>query len=174
MKLYRKAISEQDALYVSAVRQTCSDPIIRRRYDVLWLRSRGFTIRQSAHFLDISEGTVRNILELYFDGGLTAIQHREPYRPQSSLWPLRFQILALFKVQIPHTIVDATTSINKAFGLSLSHDAIRAFLIRLGYRPLKTGVRPRQGDPEEQAEFLKKTRTRAKRSRTRQPRSVVC
>src|SRR5256886_16541956 len=89
---------------------------------------------------------------------MEALKQLNFYRPQSLLSEQCETIEAHLWAHPPHTINEAISVIEALTGIRRSPTQVRLFLKHLGLRCLKLGLRPAQGDPQEQQGIQKTVR----------------
>ena len=132
-------------------------PIVRRRMAVLRFRSLGKTITEIAELVGCAENTVRSALDLFAQGGLSAVETVEVPAPSSALEPFREQLRQEFSARPARSVNEARKTIAKLTGVELKNEAIRVFMHSLGMEYRKVGAVPSKADPDRQEEFKKKS-----------------
>jgi len=136
-------------------------PIIRKRAEVLYLKSFEFQHNQILKIARISEPTLAGYLNDYLAGGIEKLKEINYYQPKSELDAYTEEIKKKFEEQPPQTAAEAAQKIEEICGIKRSPTQIREFLKRIGLKIRKVGYVPgKQSDPEkqkEQEEFKKKT-----------------
>ena len=129
-------------------------PRVRRRMDVLWLKSQGLAHQDIARLAGVSPKTLRSSFRDYLEGGLAGLKVLRFRRPQSE-WVAHQQIIeAYFRDHPPASINEAIAAIRELTGLTRSPTPVRLFLkAKCGMKRLKTGVLPAKADPALQAAF---------------------
>ena len=103
--------------------------------------------------------TIRSHLHTFKNGGIEALKHREPYRPQGKLDEHKQSIEQEFREHPPASIKEACERIFKLTGIRRSDTRVEVFVKRLGMSFRKTGCVPAKADLAAQEEFLKKSET---------------
>lgn len=132
-------------------------PRVRKKFEVVWLKSQDLPHYQIARLADVSNKTLHSYLQEYAEGGLAKLKEVAFYRPQSQLVAHQRTIETHFRACPPATVNEARHRIAELTGLKRSPTAIRTFLKRCGLKRLKTGVLPAKAKPEVQEEFKKNT-----------------
>ncbi len=136
------------------------DPRVRRKLQVVWLKSHGLAHRQIAALAGVSSRTVQRYLNTYLDGGIEALR-QNGYRGQpSQLNAHGSKVKASLEQHPPSTIHEASHQITQLTGLRRGPTQVRAFLKRLGLRRRKLGGVPGKLDQakhQQQREFLEQT-----------------
>jgi transposase len=139
-----------------------SDPGVRRRMEMLWLKAHGEGHQRIAELSGLSRPTVQRVLDKYKEGGLAAAQAYHWHTPVSVLMEHQATLAAEFERQPPHTASEACLRIEQLTGVKRGPTQVRQFLHdELGLRWRKTAaipVPPKQTLAEHaahQAAFLK-------------------
>lgn len=136
-------------------------PRVRRKMDVLWLKSQGLAHQDIARLAGVSPKTLRSYFRDYRKGGIAALKVLHFRRPQSELVVHQQTIEAYFRDHPPASINEAIAAIRELTGLTRSPTQVRMFLKdRCGMKRLKTGVLPAKADPAVQATFKKNSSNR--------------
>ena len=101
--------------------------------------------------------TIQSHLHLFKNGGIEALKHREPYRPQGVLDEHKQSLEEKFRERPPVSIKEACERIFKLPGIRRSDTRVEVFVKRLGLKFRKPGGIPAEANLVEQEEFLKKT-----------------
>lgn len=133
-------------------------PRVRRRMDVLWLKSQGLAHQDIARLAGVSPKTLRSYFQDYQAGGIAGLKVLRFRRPQSERVAHQPAIEAYFRDHPPASISEAIAAIRELTGLTRSPTQVRMFLKdKCGMKRLKTGVLPAKADPALQAAFKKKS-----------------
>lgn len=143
--------SEIDALHEG--RFDHSNKQVRKKMEVLYLKSQGIPHGQICKLMRISENTLLAYFQEFNDNGITNLTGKNGYRPQSELDAFTDEIKTEFKTNPPSTINEAIDRIGKLTGLQRKPTQVRHFLKSIGMRLLKVGMVPAKADPKKQAEF---------------------
>jgi transposase len=81
----RLTFTETEAQTLSYERFYHSHPRVRRKMEVLWLKSQGFAHKDSAQLVGVSGKTLRSYLQQYVDGGIEGLKELHFRQPQSEL-----------------------------------------------------------------------------------------
>ena len=111
-------------------------------------------LKEVATELGMSRNTVARVLDGYLKNGIDAVLYDGHMGRTSCLDAFRDDIADLFLEMPPLTVKEATRTINENLNLDLSQKAVRRWLKKNGYRPLKPRSIPAKADPEEQYRFL--------------------
>lgn len=134
-----------------------SHPHVRQKMEVLWLKSQGLPHREIARLAGVSENTMRSYLQEYAQGDLARLREVRCYRPQSALDEHQVALKAYFRRHPPATVNEARAKIAELTGITRSPTQVREWMKHCGMRCRKIGVLPAKGDPDEQAEYQKKS-----------------
>ncbi len=131
-------------------------PRVRRRCEVVYLKSLEFSHRDIGHLVGISQPTLRSYLKMYKSGGIEKLKELNFYRPVSKLEAHREKLKDEFTKRPPKSINEAKKRIEKLTGILRSPTQIRQFIKKLGLKRLKVGQIPAKADPEKQKIFSRK------------------
>lgn len=131
------------------------DPRVQQKMEVLLLKSQGLPHHQICSIVGISEGTLRNYLREYLEGGIERLKQFRWGRPQSELEQHRKGLEAYFEKHPPATLKEAAAKIEQLTGIKRGITQVRQFLQSLGLRCLKVGAIPAKVDVEKQERFKK-------------------
>jgi len=148
--MIRLELSPQDINKIKRLRNEHPHPRVRKRLDVLWLKSQGLRHQEICRLTGVSNNTLCNYLRMYQSGGeseLTAIRF---YTPTSELDQHGHRLEHFFREHPPASLNEAAEKIHELTGLKRSPSAVGRFLRSLGMRPRKVGAIPSKADPEEQ------------------------
>ena len=130
-------------------------PLVKRRMEVLWLKSQGLPHKQISKLAGVCDNALTKYLRLYRDGGLDEVRKVNFYRPKSELEKHRDAIEQRFREYPVATIAEAAAKIEELTGIHRSTTQVRVFLRKLGMRHRKVGSVPAGADPDAQAHFKK-------------------
>ena len=102
--------------------------IVRRRMQVLLLKSQGVLHKEIAEILDISETTVRTYLDLYLSGGLEALKCLHYQGQPSQLHHQKDEIVLALEADPPATMKEAQATIKAVTSLERSLPQVSEFL----------------------------------------------
>ncbi len=88
-----------------------SHPRVRRKIDVLWLKSQGLAHQDIARLAGASAKTLRSYFRDYREGGVAGLKGRRFRRPQSELMAQQQTIEAYFRDPPPAGINEASAAI---------------------------------------------------------------
>ena len=149
-------ISAADSAYANYERFHYPDPRIQKRFHVLWLKSQGYSNVDISNIIDIHRNTVKAYLDLYELSGIERLKQFQYKTPLSELDDYKTSIEVYFRKYPPVSVKQARHEIKRMTGIERSLTRTRAFLKRLGMKPLKTGHIPAKADPVKQKEFVQK------------------
>ncbi len=170
--MLRLTFTEAEAKALKDERFHHPHPHVRRKMEVLWLKSQGLAHQDIAQLAGVSGKTLRSYLQQYVGGGVAGLKELHFRRPQSELVAHQETIAAHFLAHPPASINEAVDTIRRLTGLSRSPTQVRLFLReKCGLKRLKTGTLPAKADPEVQEAFKKNTSNHAwlKRKRANVP-----
>jgi len=133
------------------------DPLVQKRALCLHMKVLNFEHEAIAKVLGCNRGTVANYLDLFESAGyqgLTCIAYNNPV---SDLDAHQLTVEASFLKQPPRSVKEAAHRIKELTGVDRSPSRIRAFLHRIGMKPLRTGQIPAKANVEEQQKFHDET-----------------
>ncbi|WP_154724314.1 hypothetical protein [Thiothrix nivea] len=125
----------------------------------MWLKSQGLAHGEIERLAQVSSTTVTRYLKRYQQGGVTALEQMDFYRPVSQLEPFREQLKSHFERHPPTRITQAIAEIHRLTGIGLKQEAVRMFLHSLGLSVRKVGMIPAKADPTVQDTFKKRVGT---------------
>jgi transposase len=152
--MIRIEFSEQDLKNIQRLRYAHPHPRVRRRMEVLWLKSQGLAHQEICRLADVSSNTLRQYLRVFQTGGLKQSMELNFYAPTSELEHHRFQLAAYFREHPPATLKEAAAKILELTGIKRSPSAVGRFLNSLGMAPRRVGTIPSKADPEAQEHFF--------------------
>jgi transposase len=144
---------EQDLRRIKQLRYDHPHPRVRKRMDVLWLKSQGLPHEAICRLTDICGNTLREYLRRYQSGGLESVMELNFYAPTSELERHRDRLETHFREHPPATIKEAMAKIQELTEIKRSPSAVGRFLNSLGMAPRKVGSIPSKADPDAQAAF---------------------
>jgi len=142
---------EKNTLYFN--RYNHANPQVRRKIDVVWLKSNGLSNKEITKLVRVTENTVRNYLHQYLEGGISRLCEVRYHRPQSELDKHEDLLTDCFVENPPATANEARAIIIEQTGIKRSTTQVRQFMKRLGMRPRKTKILPAKAQPEKQESF---------------------
>ena len=151
--MIRIDFSEQDIKKIKQLRYDDPHPRVRKKMDVLWLKSQGLPHKEICRLTGISSNTLRKYLRMFQSGGVEKLREMNFYAPTSELEQHRDRLEAYFRKHPPATIKEAMVKIEELTAIKRSPSAVGRFLSSLGMRPRKVGAIPSKADPEEQENF---------------------
>jgi transposase len=151
--MIRIDFSQHDIRKIKQLRCDNPHPRVRKRMDVLWLKSQGLPHQEICRLTGISSSTLCKYLRIFQSGGVEKLMEMNFYAPTSELEKHRHRLEAYFREHPPATINEAMVKIQEFTGIKRSPSAVGRFLSSLGMRPRKVGAVPSKADPEEQENF---------------------
>lgn len=133
------------------------DPLVQKRALCLHMKALDFEHAAIAKVLGCNRGTVANYLDLYESGGYEGLCRIAYNTPRSDLDAHRLSVEASLRQQPPRSIKEATHRIKELTGVERSPSRVRAFLHRIGMKPLRTGQIPAKADAQVQQKFHDET-----------------
>jgi transposase len=133
------------------------DPMVMKRCETVYLKAKKLKPGQIRELTGFNVNTIRSQLHFFKNGGLKALKHREPRRPQGELDEHKPSIEQEFRERPPASIKEAGERIFKLTGIRRSDTRVEVFVKRLGMTFRKTGGVPAKADLVAQDEFLKKS-----------------
>jgi transposase len=151
--MIRIEFSEQDLKTIQKLRYAHPHPRVRRRMEVLWLKSQGLAHLEICRLAGISSNTLRQYLGMFQSGGIKKLTELNFYAPISELEQHRDRLEGHFRAHPPATINEAAAMIEELTGIKRSPSTVGRFLNSLGMAPRRVGTLPSKADPEEQEHF---------------------
>ncbi len=156
--MLRLAFTKEQARFLGSQRFSHPHPRVRRKLEVLWLKSQGLAHQEIARLAGVTGKTVRRYFHEYVDGGFAGLSELHFRKPQSELVAHQEKIAAHFRDHPPASINEAIAAIRDLTGLTRSPTQVRHFLKeKCGMKRLKTGTLPAKADPDAQDAFKKKS-----------------
>lgn len=128
-------------------------PIIRKKCEVLYLKSQDFRHKEIQKIMGISHGTVTSYVKICKEGGMEALKKSDWNGQPSRLRSHEEQIKASFAKKPVRTLKEAKARIKELTNTELSLTQIREFLIRIGIRRRKVRQIPDKTDIKQQERF---------------------
>ena len=147
--------SETEVEILNRERYHHPHPKVRKKMEVLYLKSQQFQHQQIRQICGISKTTLSKYLKQYQASGIKGLKQLK-YRGQPSQLHQHTEILqAHFEKHPPATAAQAQVVIEELTGLKRSPTQIKIYLKSLGLRYRKSGVVPgKANDPDKQAEQI--------------------
>jgi transposase len=152
--MIRIEFAEQDLKKIKQLRYQHPHPRVRKRMEVLWLKSQGLAHQEICRLADTSSNTLRQYLRMFQSGGVKKLTELNFYGPTSELQRHRYRLEAYFREHPPSTINEAAAKIQELTGIKRSPSAVGKFLNSLGMAPRRVGTIPAKADPQKQERFL--------------------
>ena len=151
------SISETELKEIEYQRYHHPHPRVQRKMEALFLKAKGLPHHQIAELVGVCDNTLCSYFKQYQQGGVAALQHIQFYRPASQLQDHAQSLEAYFLAHPPVSLPQAAARIEELTGLKRSPTQVGIFLKKLGLKRLKTYSVPAKFDPQQQAEFKKKS-----------------
>jgi transposase len=129
---------------------------IRRRCEVVWLKSQGFKNKEIEKITGVTHGTVTNYLRIYRDSGISGLKTSNYKGQPSKLHAYTELIKDSLEKKPPGSVKEAKERIKEITGLELSLTQIKYFMDSLGFKRRKVKQIPDKTDAEKQEIFKKK------------------
>ena len=161
--MYSPDISQADAVSAKYYKKHASNPIIRDRMNVIYLRSKGLGPGACAIAAGVSPNSVTRWTKTYLAGGIKALLHFAYYRPKSDLHGFVELIKSNFDDSPPRSIGEARKRVFELTGLKRGITQIRQFVKNVlnfryrKYRPLPGGKKTMAELIDLQADFMMNT-----------------
>jgi len=107
-----------------------------------------------SRIVGVGKRQIYNCRKAYESGGVAAITADTRYRPESELEACKDMIKEDLTARPVATAAEARERIKYLTGIHRSPTQVRAFMHRLGLKPLKAAAIPAKADPAVQSEFL--------------------
>jgi transposase len=154
------AFSQEDIETLFRERYTHPHPRIQKRLEAMYLKSQGLSHGEIVRLVKISYVSLAQWIQLYREGGITALKLLRYKGRDASLAPHRVSIEEYLRKNPPTSVKDACSKIEKLTGVRRSVTPVRNFLKSMGMSFRKTGNVPKKADPVKQEEFKKKASSR--------------
>ena len=109
--MIRVPIPAADMTMLQEERYSRLHPRVQRKLHALYLVGLGYPRHDVARVVGVSEGTVRNYIHAYEQGGLEALRQFNPHPTSAALNGYTDTIRQAFIDQPPHTVQEAITRI---------------------------------------------------------------
>jgi hypothetical protein len=90
--MIRIEFSEQDRKDIQRLRYEHPHPRVRRRMEVLWLKSLGVAHQEICRLAQVSGNTLREYLRMFQSGGVRKLMELNFYAPTSELEQYRYKL----------------------------------------------------------------------------------
>jgi len=154
--MLRANYTEEEQNTFQQLRYSYPDARIMRRFEILWLHARGKFAPEIATLVQQNPRTVRDVINMYKNGGLKLVTTIDSNRPTSDLEKYQTSIIEEFTLRPPATAKEAAARIEKLTGIKRSPERVRIFMANMGMKFRKTAAIPAKADLEKQEEFKKK------------------
>lgn len=127
---------------------------VRKCMDTLYWTSQGYSRLEVSQMSGVHRNSIVNYIKAYQSGGLKQLQTFHYKGPDSRLKGHKLSIAEYFKIHPPRSPKQARAAIIHMTGETLSVDAVRHFMHKLGMKPRKAGHIPAKAKPEQQQLFM--------------------
>ena len=134
------SISATDMEVLQKERYTHPHPRVQRKLHALYWVGLGLPRHVVARMVGVSEGTLRNDLHAYEQGGLEAFRPCNPHPTSAALHAYTDTIRQTFIAEPPHTVQEAIERIEALTGIRRSPTAVRTWLKKTGLAFGKRGL----------------------------------
>ena len=124
-------------------------PQVRKKMEVLYLKSKGLPHQEIRRLCDISKTTLTVYLRQYQAAGIEGLKELHYKGQPSELNPYADMLKDHFKLHPPRTSGEAQAEIERLTGVKRSQTQVRAFLKRIGLRSRKDGYVPGKSEETE-------------------------
>jgi transposase len=152
--MIRLTFTDEDVKQLRKERFTHPHHRVRRKMEVLFLKSQDISHQKIGKMVGITQDTLRKYLEQYKSGGIEALKVLRFRKPTSPLEKYRQIIEENFNENPPATLNEAATRVKELTGIERSPKQIGRFLKKTKFRQLKVAHVPAKADPEKQQKFL--------------------
>lgn len=147
-------ITKEEAEKINSLRYNYPDPLVQRRFEVLWLKHLRYQHTEIAKIANIHHDTVTDYIKIYKEGGCDQLQRTNYRKPASALKVHADSITNNFTQMPPQTINEASRRIEALTGIRRKATQVRTFMKSIGFKQLKCGHVPAKADPQAQENFL--------------------
>ena len=125
-------IPASDMAVLKEERYTHPHPRVQRKLHALYLVGLGYPRHDVARVVGVSQGTLRNYIHAYEQGGLEALRRFNPHPKTAALDRHAVTLRDAFTSQPPHTVQEAVDRIEILTGIRRSPTQVRAWLKKTG------------------------------------------
>jgi transposase len=154
--MQRADYTEEEKNTFQQLRYSYPDERIMRRFEILWLHACGKFAPEIATLVKQNPVTVRNVINMYKNGGVKLVTTIDSNHPTSDLEKHKTSLIEEFTLRPPSSAKEAVARIEKLVGIKRSPESVRIFMIKIGMKFRKTAAIPAKADLEKQDEFKKK------------------
>ena len=126
--MIRITFTEDEIQQLQNERFTHHHPRVRRKMEVVFLKSQGFSHQEIGKLVGITQDTLRKYLEQYISGGIEELRTLRFNKPTSPLDGHRKTIESDFAINPPATLIEAASQVEKLTGIKRSPKQIGRFL----------------------------------------------
>lgn len=145
--------SDSDIEALQSLHQNHPHPTIRRRANVLLLKSASIPHHKIAQLTGYCENTVRHYFNVYCAEGIMGLEKISFYKPEPKLKPFESIVREYIENTPPTNIAKACADIEALTRISIKPTQMRAYLKSLGAGCRKVSSIPAKINPEVQKEF---------------------
>lgn len=168
------SISATDMEVLQEERYTHPHPRVQRKLHALYWVGLGLPRHVVARMVGVSEGTLRNDLHAYEQGGLEALRPCNPHPTSAALHAYTDTIRQTVIAEPPHPVQEAIERIEALTGIRRSPTAVRTWLKKRVWLS-GNGAHPGQSRPRRAATLLgDSVRAGSRRSPGRDPAWAFC
>ena len=131
------------------------DARIMRRFEILWLHACGKFAPEIAAIVQQNVYTVRNVINMFREGGVELVTTIDSNHPKSDLEEYRVSIVEEFTQRPPTSAKEAAARIEKLTGIKRTEQRVRVFMQKIGMKFRKVGAVPAKADLDKQEDFKK-------------------
>ena len=102
--------------------------MVKKKLHVVYLKALGLSHQDIAHIARVSGDSVTRYLQAYIEGGVLALCTSQYYCPVSALLSHRDALKTHFQAHPPHTVAEASHTIEKLTGIKPALSACRDFM----------------------------------------------
>lgn len=147
--------TEEERQTLNYARYHHPHPMVQRKMEALWLKSKGLSHKDIAMLADVSPNTLRSYLRDYVEGGIQKLKEINLYKPKSELESHKTSIETYFREHPSVSIKESVHEIEQLTGIKRSPTQVRQFLKSIGMSRRKVGMIPSKADADEQESFKK-------------------
>lgn len=134
--------SKADIATVKIERKTHPSPIVRDRFNALYLTHLGYSRQECALIIDCHANSITNYIKMYNAGGLELVRLTNYHYERHELKDQFVEVGSALEENPCFSLKQARQLLKDKFGYQRSGEAVRSLLLRLGFRRLKLGTFP--------------------------------
>jgi transposase len=128
-------------------------PHVRRKIEIVYLRSQKLENKRIQQIYGISKATFYRYLHEYREGGVERLKELNFHRQESELVGHKRRLEDYFREHPPASVAEASAKIEERTGIKRGPTQTRKFLKAMGMKPRKVGQIPSKADLQEQEAF---------------------